>query len=225
MKKFTYVIMAVLAIAIGLYPSIYFIIQQKFGLLQSKTGELLADPVWKAAFYTHITLGGIALLIGWIQFNDKLRKTKPRTHRLIGKIYITAVFVSALAAIYISFFATGGWIAASGFGTLGIIWFSTTLFSYVQARKQEFEAHRNAMVFSYAACFAAVTLRIYLPLLIMLFGSFIPAYLVVSWLCWVPNMIVAWWIVNKMKDEKVVRLSRYSVSSDPSDILSNTRIF
>jgi uncharacterized membrane protein len=224
MKKFAFVVMAVLAIAIGLYPSIYFLIEQKFGLLQSKSEALLSDQAWKAAFYTHIILGGLALLIGWIQFNDKIRRNKPRTHRRIGKVYITTVLISAVAAVYISFFATGGWIAASGFGTLGIVWFYTTLFSYVQGRKQNFEAHRNMMVFSYAACFAAVTLRIYLPLLIMLFGDFIPAYLVVAWLCWVPNMIVAWWIVNKLKNEKVIRLSEYSVSSDRTDVFSDSRI-
>jgi uncharacterized membrane protein len=169
--------------------------------------------------------GGIALLIGWIQFNDKLRRKKPRTHRLIGKVYIVAVLLSAIAATGISFFSTGGWIAASGFGTLGVVWFATTLYSFVQARKQNFEAHRNAMVFSYAACFAAVTLRIYLPLLIMIFGGFIPAYLVVAWLCWVPNMLVAWWIVKRLKDQKVVRLSNYSVSPDRSGIFPDTRVF
>jgi uncharacterized membrane protein len=222
MKKFGFIVMAFLAIAIGLYPSIYFLIREKFGLLQSKSDTLLSNQVWNVAFYTHIILGGIALLIGWMQFNDKIRRKKPNTHRMIGKIYITAVLISAVAAVYISFFATGGWIAASGFGTLGIVWFYTTLFAYVQARKQNFEAHRNMMVFSYASCFAAVTLRIYLPLLIMLFGSFIPAYLVVAWLCWVPNMFVAWWIVRKMKNEKVIRLSGYSVSK--TDIFSDSRI-
>jgi len=47
------------------------------------------------------------------------------------------------------------------------------------------------MIRSYALLFAAVTLRIELPLLIMAFGEFTPAYQVVSWLCWVPNALWA----------------------------------
>ena len=50
------------------------------------------------------------------------------------------------------------------------------------------------MIYSYAACFAAVTLRLWLPLLVFLFGDFIKAYVLVSWLCWVPNIIVAYFI-------------------------------
>ncbi|GAB4428835.1 MAG: hypothetical protein OHK0039_47410 [Bacteroidia bacterium] len=50
---------------------------------------------------------------------------------------------------------------------------------------------------SYAACFAAVTLRLWLPILTALLGDFLPAYRIVAWLCWVPNLLVAlaviWW--------------------------------
>ena len=52
------------------------------------------------------------------------------------------------------------------------------------------------MIYSYAACFAAVTLRIWLPTLTSIMGEFIGAYRIVAWLCWVPNMIVAYFIVR-----------------------------
>lgn len=55
------------------------------------------------------------------------------------------------------------------------------------------------MIYSYAACFAAVTLRIWLPLLTAAFlGDFIKAYTIVAWLCWVPNIIVAYFIVRRL---------------------------
>jgi hypothetical protein len=56
-------------------------------------------------------------------------------------------------------------------------------------------------VYSYAACFAGVTLRIWLPLLIVAFG-FSKAYPAVAWLCWIPNLIFADWIVNKIERTK-----------------------
>ena len=52
------------------------------------------------------------------------------------------------------------------------------------------------MVYSYAACFAAVTLRIWMPLLVLAFGEFLPAYRVVAWLCWVPNLAFAFFWVR-----------------------------
>jgi len=44
----------------------------------------------------------------------------------------------------------------------------------------------------------AVTLRLWLPLLTIALGAFIPAYRIVAWLCWVPNMVFAYfWVKNK----------------------------
>jgi hypothetical protein len=53
------------------------------------------------------------------------------------------------------------------------------------------------MLRSYALIFAAVTLRIELPLLIMALGEFTPAYQVVAWLSWVPNLLWAEWYVRR----------------------------
>jgi uncharacterized membrane protein len=145
MKRGSFILMAFLAIAVGLYPSIYFMIDRTFGLLQSKSTGLLSDPVWNTAFYMHIILSGIALLIGWLQFNKKLRATKPKVHRNIGKTYVIAALVGGLTGVYISFFATGGWIAATGFAMLGIVWFSTTMIGFNDARTSRYEAHRKMM--------------------------------------------------------------------------------
>jgi len=48
------------------------------------------------------------------------------------------------------------------------------------------------MIYSYAECFAAVTLRIWLPLLTLVLGEFLTAYRIVAWLCWVPNILFAY---------------------------------
>jgi len=198
-QKISKAVIALLAILIGLYPAIYFIKDRKFGLLSSKSDELLLNVIWNTGFYTHIILGGIALLIGWLQFSTKLRLNNLSLHRTIGKIYIVAVLLSSLAGIGIGFFATGGWITSTGFIGLGITWFSTTLMAYITIRNMQVEQHRILMIYSYAACFAAVTLRIWLPLLIMLVGDFIIAYKIVAWICWLPNLLVAYLIVRKLK--------------------------
>jgi hypothetical protein len=51
---------------------------------------------------------------------------------------------------------------------------------------------------NFALTLAAVTLRMYLPLMLfLLHWSFRTSYITVSWLCWVPNLLVAEWIVRR----------------------------
>ena len=190
-KKISWIFLVILAIIVGLYPIIYFVIDRRFGLLQSKSNELLANIFWNLGFYTHIILGGLALLIGWTQFSTRFRDKNLNRHRQLGKIYVISVLLSSIAGISIGFFATGGILSKLGFICLGIIWLSSTLMAYQYIRKVQIERHQKMMIYSYAACLAAVTLRIWLPLLTMTFHNFIVAYTIVAWLCWVPNIIVA----------------------------------
>ena len=201
-NKILRIIIAITATLVGLYPFIYFFINRKFGLLQSKTDDLLNNIFWNIGFYTHIVLGGIALLIGWTQFGAKRRIKNLKLHRQIGKAYVIAALLSAFAGIYIALYATGGIIASVGFICLGIIWFYTTLKAFTEIKKGHILKHQKLMIYSYAACFSAVTLRIYLPLLVMLFQDFNTAYLIVAWLCWVPNIMVAYFLVRGMDDTK-----------------------
>ncbi len=196
-NKVSWVVFAVLALVFGLYPLIYFFVDREFGLLSSKSGELLNNPMWNIGFYGHILLGGLALCFGWVQFSEKFRKTNLKRHKAIGKIYVVAVVISGVCGVYIGFFATGGIIASMGFVSLGIIWLYTTIRAYLAARRKNFTLHKGLMIYSYAACFAAVTLRIWLPILNLIFEDFILAYRIVAWLCWVPNMIFAFFWVRR----------------------------
>ncbi len=198
MKKIGWFLVVIFAVLIGIYPLIYFIIDRKFGLLGLKPDWVLSDMLWNCNFYIHIVLGGIALAVGWSQFSVKLRKSHLELHKKLGKIYVFSVFISALTGIYIAFFATGGWVSTLGFVTLGVLWFILTFLAYRAAKNNQIDKHKVLMVYSYAACFAAVTLRIWLPILHGAIGDFLTAYRIVSWLCWVPNLIVARWIVSKV---------------------------
>lgn len=199
MKKAFWIIVGILSTLVGLYPSIYFLIDRRFGLLASKSTELLSNNLWNIAFYGHILLGGLALLIGWLQFSQKLRIKNIKIHRTIGKTYIISVLISGICGLLIALYATGGIISKLGFFTLGIIWLSTTILSFKAIKNGHVELHEKFMIFSYAACFAAVTLRIWLPILTSVMGEFIGAYRIVAWLCWVPNIILAYFIVRKTK--------------------------
>lgn len=197
MRKILEKLFATLAIIIGLYPAIYFLIDRKFGLLQTKSEELLSNLGWNVAFYTHIILGGVALLIGWTQFSRKLRDKNIKLHRTIGKVYICSVLLSSVSGMYIGFFATGGMWASIGFISLAAIWFTSTLIAYLTIRKGKVDIHYKMMIYSYAACAAGITLRIWLPLLTLLTKDFVSAYLITAWLCWVPNIVIAYLYIRR----------------------------
>ncbi|MDQ3842459.1 MAG: DUF2306 domain-containing protein, partial [Bacteroidota bacterium] len=87
--------------------------------------------------------------------------------------------LSSFSGMYLSFSDTGGIIASAGFISLGSIWFYTTLRAYVEIKNKRFDRHGEMMIYSYSACLAAVTLRLWLPILVLLFQNFMTAYLVV----------------------------------------------
>lgn len=196
MKKLRLILLALLSVLIGLYPLFYYL-NKGFGLLKSKPAAIVADTFWHTAFYIHITFGGIALLIGWMQFSPKIRAKRITLHRQIGKIYIVSVLLSALAGFYIAFYAMTGIAAALGFISLSIIWFYTTLMGYLRIIKGNLIQHQKMMIYSYACCFAAVTLRLWLPILSIIFGNFETAYIIVAWWCWIPNLLIAYFIIRK----------------------------
>lgn len=130
---------------------------------------------------------------------ENFRKRHPKFHKKIGITYILSVVISSTSGIYIGFFANGGWISASGFICLGLIWFCTTLKSFLEIKKNNIINHQNLMTYSYACTFAAVTLRLWFPLLKSLTGDPQISYLIVAWLCWIPNLIVAYF-VNRSRE-------------------------
>ena len=208
-QKILFFVIAFLAVSIGAYPLTSLMMNYRFPILESKSQELLASIVWNLGFYSHIILGGVALLIGWIQFIKKLRKANLKIHRIIGKIYFVSALVSASSAIFISFSVPGGLIAATGFISLGLIWYYTSLKAYVFIREKRIEEHAKMMIYSYAACFAAVTFRVYQPILNLLFNDFEIAYRTVAWLCWVPNLMVAY-LINNNFEGKIFKLKKYN---------------
>ncbi len=120
-------------------------------------------------------------------------------HRTVGKIYVVAVLFSGMAGLYIAFYASGGIIPVLGFAGLATSWLFTTVRAYLSIRAKEVDQHQRWMIRSYALCFAAVTLRIWLPLFQFGFGmDFFFAYKIIAWLCWLPNLIVAEVIVRNL---------------------------
>lgn len=194
-----------LILLISVYPLQFFLVEGKVGILSMKSDALLADWVWKTFFYIHISFGGLALLVGWLQFNKRLREGYRSIHRTIGKMYVFSVWLSALGVGYISFFAEGGIIAFLGFMTGGLIWSYTTTKGFLTIRQGNVWEHQKFMMYSYAACLGAVTLRIWLPLLAFATKDWILSYQIISWMAWLPNLVVAYFLINRLQRIKHFR--------------------
>ncbi len=168
--------------------------------LQMKTEEVLSNQLFRISFYGHVIFGPLALMSGPFQFLPKFRAKRMQLHRLIGKVYIIAVLFSGLAGLGAAQWTPGGEFTQLGFSLLALSWLYTTTKAYLSIRNLDIDAHQQWMLRSYALTLAAVTLRIYLPLLQGPIGlSFIEAYQVVGWMCWIPNLIVIEiWIRKRM---------------------------
>jgi Predicted membrane protein (DUF2306) len=87
-------------------------------------------------------------------------------------------------------------VASVGFLVLGALWVGTTARGYFLIRRRQLRRHREWMIRSYALTCAAITLRIYLPVLSIAGLPLANGYPLVAWICWVPNIIFAESIVR-----------------------------
>lgn len=148
----------------------------------------------------HIAGGMGAMLAGPWQFSEKLRARALNLHRWLGRFYLLEVGLGSIAGFAMATVSEEGLPTHLGFGALAVWWFITGLQAYRMVLRGNIEAHRQWMIRNFALSLAAVTLRNWLPLMLFaLHWSFRTSYITVSWLCWVPNLLVAEWLVRRRK--------------------------
>ena len=151
------------------------------------------------AVAAHLGGSALALALGPWQFSHRLRSRHLQLHRWTGRAYLVGVLIGGAGALVLAPRSQRGPITHVGFGVLGVLWVATTLAAYLHIRAGRRTAHRDWMTRSFALTLAAVALRVYLPLSAGLGIPFREAYPVISWLCWVPNLIAAEWIVRRRR--------------------------
>ncbi len=152
------------------------------------------------ALFGHIAASAIALALGPFQLSTRLRSRQRQLHRWMGRVYVASVVVGGFSGIRLATMAMGGVPAHVGFGLLGALWVLTAVLAYQRIKVYDIADHRRWMIRSYSLAFAAVTLRIYLPIAVAVMRiPFDQAYPAIAWLCWVPNLIVAeWWFLRRV---------------------------
>ena len=147
--------------------------------------------------YTHIFASCVALLCGALQFSSQLRQRAPQVHRYLGRAYLLiGVLMGGIAGLVMAQTAYGGVVSRLGFSALALLWLYSGLRAYLAIRRGQIQQHQQWMLRNYALTCAAISLRIYLPLSMVIGLPFELAYPVIAWLCWVPNLIYAEWRVQ-----------------------------
>ncbi|MDM7832410.1 DUF2306 domain-containing protein [Cellulomonas edaphi] len=160
------------------------------------------------AFSLHVAAGGVALLVGPFSFWAGLRRRRPAVHRAIGRTYLGAVGVAGVGALALAPVNTAGMVGLFGFGTLAVLWLATSWRGYRAIRAGDAAGHQAWMIRSFALTYAAVTLRAWTGVLVAVQAPFTSgpsgvdtafdnAYAAVPFLCWLPNLVVAEWLIRR----------------------------
>jgi uncharacterized membrane protein len=176
----------------------YFSLEDDVSFLKIKQW-MIHNQVWKFCFFVHVFTSTFLLFAGFTQFSGSLLRKNKNLHRNIGKAYIIILlFFSAPAGLVMSIFANGGWLSQTAFTSLSILWIVFTALAYRAAVKKDFQSHGKFMVRSYALTLSALTLRAWkLGLVLAFHPKPMDLYMIVAWLGWVPNLLLAEWLISK----------------------------
>lgn len=192
------------AIGLWLFPLLISLVSWRFiaGGVELTMPHMLYHSLERPlAFYFHVGFAPVALALLPFQFWSNLRFRRPQIHRWLGRLYGVSILFSGVGGVFMAIGTEAGTFAAWGFGLLAVLWLTVTAYAIWLATQRRIAEHRVWMMRSAALTFAAVTLRLYLPFLIMGFG-FDLGYSLVSWLCWVPNVIVIEWFLRRRSKQR-----------------------
>lgn len=104
----------------------------------------------------HTIAGTLALLIGPINFSSRIRQRYLRLHRVLGRVYVVAVFVGAFTGISLA----AGRPGLPGTSMQAAAWIVCTVAALITARNRQIVEHRQWMARSYAVTFTFVSSRV-----------------------------------------------------------------
>jgi Predicted membrane protein (DUF2306) len=184
-----FVFMAVTSVGVALWSERFFAVLN--GLWPFiDPGIRSVVSAFPARALTHMLVAPLALLLGPLQLIASIRATAPRVHRYIGRLYVACCVIAGTAGFATALHASGGPVAGWGFGMLAVLWVGTSLGGMWAAMRRNFELHRLLMRLSYAMTFAAVTLRLQIPIGLMLGYSGYPQMSVwLAYTSWIPNVL------------------------------------
>ncbi len=153
------------------------------------------SKIW---FIGHVLGASAALLLGPLQFWDRIRTNYMKYHRLAGKIFVLGSLIAAVSAFRIVLMYDCVPCRIS-LGILSVLWFFFTYAAWWSIKRKNVKAHRQFMARSYTAALAFVFIRIFSLIGYNNVFPFLKDQLeqrtAAEWLCWVvPLLIVEFYL-------------------------------
>ena len=127
------------------------------------------DPIWqhyqpfKWYLLVHGLAGACALLLGPMQFSERLRRRFTKLHRVVGRIYVGGVFIAGPLGFYIQLFQerSGG---PRSFSVAALVdaslWMTTTAIALAFILAGKVQQHRQWMTRSFAVALVFLEVRV-----------------------------------------------------------------
>ena len=176
---------AVLSVGVALFSYRYL---PQYG---AQAPAILGNALSRPWLYLHVAGAATALLIAPIQLLPGLRRQGRPWHRWLGRTYVVACLLGGVGGLVSAFGSTAGPVATAGFASLAVCWIVANIMGWRRATQRRFAEHRRWMIYSFAMTFAAVTLRLGLPIAPILHHPFVEGYRVMAWASWLLNLAVA----------------------------------
>ena len=209
-------LMTVLSVIMGIIlPFTY------LGVDLSELQPIFSEAFLKAPFflYLHVFSAFIALIVGPFQFIPAIRNQYPTIHRWLGRIYLgVGIFLGGISGLVIAQNSAAGLVGQVGFSMLALAWLYTGWQAYSSIRHGKVDTHQRWMIRNYTLSFSAVTLRLWIPILLLILSPqlettfagdfdamFLEAYRVVPFLAWIPNVFVAEWLIHRVVPQQQVQ--------------------
>ena len=155
----------------------------------------------------HVASATIAMLTACLQMWSWIRRSHPKAHRIIGRVFLFAVILASPSGIMLAILADvrdgqriGTYLAGflTGNVIFAILWLGFTVRAFLAGRRREYAKHRRLMIYSFALTLAIMWTR---PLRVMAQDNTFPYWTMASflenmgWLPWLANLAIArWWL-------------------------------
>ncbi|NOS91326.1 MAG: DUF2306 domain-containing protein [Cyclobacteriaceae bacterium] len=190
MKKFTWGFLFLSGAALTINALTYLNFDPRYGFLKIKE-QAVASGYYLPFYYTHVIIGGLILLVGFVQVSTWFRSKWTKLHRMLGKFYVYGVlFFAAPGGLVMSFFVDRGLAVLISFLAQTALWVYFTSAAVIKIKRGKIAEHEVWMWRSFSLTLAAIALRLYIFFASYFFDLSQPiAYAIIAWASWVPNWL------------------------------------
>lgn len=137
------------------------------------SGFVEGDLLGNVASIAHVLLAAIVIGGGPLQLIPQIRQRVPRFHRILGRSYLTATMLSAIAGLYMTATRSpiGDWVSKLGISIDGVLILVFGVMALRAALAREFTAHRRWAMRLFLAASAVLFFRIGLMAWVALTGG------------------------------------------------------